>query len=154
MSEKEWLSAEEQERIVAYYQERFGLPLELFSGRKMYQGSRQRVYLVSESLVKCSVDVVSGVNVARLGAAIKPTTDFLQLQSASITRNILVLETEQAKSFIAGEELDLPEALLGEFTNGYLCVKYSGQALGCAHVKNGVLRNLLSKDRRRKLEYL
>lgn len=151
---QEWLSPEQRERIIDFYVERFGAPREIFSGRSMYLSSRQRVYLVADMLAKCSIEVVTGINVARVAAAVKPTTDFLQLHSAAIAKNVLELTTEQARKYIAGEELDESELALDRYTNGYLCLKYAGQALGCAHLKNGILSNMLAKDRRRKLEHL
>jgi len=153
-TEREWLSAEERSRVVEFFNERFGLPEKCFTRRNMYQASRQRIYLVSEDLANCSIDVVAGINLARLGAALKPTTDFLQLHSELINKNVLHLTAEQARCFVLGEEVVVGDENLREFSNGYLCLKYADQALGCAHFKNGALSNLLSKDRRRKLEYL
>ena len=149
-----FLDRDKADKIIRFYYERFGLPESVFDGYGFVQGSRQRVYLVRDDLLETSAEVVSGINVCRIGAAIKPTTDFLQLHSGKLKKNTVELGAEQAKQFIRGADLTLTGAETRNLTDGYICPTYRSFALGCAFLRGSSAKNLIARDRRREVIYL
>ncbi|MFQ5607457.1 MAG: hypothetical protein ACE5GA_05880, partial [Candidatus Zixiibacteriota bacterium] len=126
-----FVGQETAERIIRFYYDRFGLPEDVFAGCAFVQGSRQRVYLVKHDLLETSAEVVSGINVCRIGAAIKPTTDFLQLHSRRLSVNTVELNAKRARQFIRGDDLELTDIESQHLTDGYICPTYNSFALGC-----------------------
>lgn len=140
--------------IIEYFAERFGVTPEYFDDLLIYEGSRERVYMISQDMESVAEEVVSGLNIARVSAVVKPTTDFLQLLGQRITRNKVELSREQTISHLSGDDLELEEDALLEMTAGYVAISYCGTVVACGFYKEGLLRNMIAKHRRRLINHL
>ncbi|MFQ5606980.1 MAG: hypothetical protein ACE5GA_03460 [Candidatus Zixiibacteriota bacterium] len=148
------IPAEERARIVSYFSERFGISESLFDGFRFTGASHERVYMVPREMIHHPKQSSAGLNIARLGRGVKPSTNFLQMFNGSILKNRLELTRESAREFIAGDKITFESDETEKSTDGYVAVAYRGDCLGCGFLRGKVLRNMLPKSHRRRVKYL
>ncbi|MBU2496724.1 MAG: hypothetical protein KJ767_01550, partial [Nanoarchaeota archaeon] len=73
-----------------------------------------------------------------------------QLFGKHIKKNFIALDKDDAERFIRGEDLEVGEKR--DLNPGYVMVKYKEHTLGCANFKEGNLKNMISKSRRRRIK--
>ena len=110
--------------------------------------------MIDESIEVAQFAVTAGLLVARVPRFVKPSTNFLQRFENSITRCKLQLNKIQAHKYISGEDLTLKPDTNESNTNGYVAVFYDTHCVGCGFLKNGVVKNVLPKEKRLNLKYL
>ena len=93
--------------------------------------------------------VATGLLIARIETAIKPSTNFFHMFGNLVKENTIEVDKEQAKEYIEGSDLEIESDL----SPGYVLVKYKDYPLGCAHYKNKILKNHLPKSKQTKLEF-
>ena len=74
----------------------------------------------------------------------RPTTCALQVFGKYATKNVIHLDADQARSFIAGDSQILDSGALP----GYVAVFYTGEVLGCGLYSHGRLISQLPKEGR------
>ncbi len=132
---------EQRQRILAFFEERFGIPPEVFDpyelivrGRNIWIVARSPHLRQAFSLVPHTV----GLRLAReTNLGIKPTSYGLQVFGHRATKNRVQLSREQAVRFLRGEELNLEADTPPE--PGFVVVSYEGDVLGCGLYKTGGL---------------
>ena len=137
-----------------YLESRFGIDKSVFSKVKFYLGSRSRLYIVNESIEIAQYAVTAGLLVARVPKFVKPSTNFLQAFERSITKSKLQLNRTLTQKYISGEDITLDSDSSATPTNGYVAVFYDSYCLGCGFLKDGVVRNVLPKEKHLNLKFL
>jgi len=103
-----------------------------------------------------------GMQIARIGNSIKPSTNLLQLFGRHATRNVLSVTKEQAVAYAKGDDIklstqkeSLKSALPASFqvSDGYVLLKYLDFPLGCGLLKGSQIKNVLPKARRMNVKF-
>ncbi|MBI4181968.1 MAG: NOL1/NOP2/sun family putative RNA methylase [Candidatus Aenigmarchaeota archaeon] len=83
---------------------------------------------------------------------VKPSTMGLQLLGGHARKNRVNLSAEQAREYIAGEDIGLSPPPAGA-TDGYVLLTVRGLPLGCGLLQAGVVRNVLPKAMRQAIRW-
>jgi len=138
-------------KALAYLEERFGVPPEVFSGWALELRGGD-VWLTTPEALEVAVPKLRrrGIRLLRgqKGGGWKLTTAGMQHLQRHITRNVVPVTAEQAEAFIRGEDLYLPELLEG-CTPGQVAVAYRGEILGSGLLsRDGRVKNQIPSGRR------
>ncbi len=146
-----------QSRVLDYLEQRFGLDKSLFLEYSFYLGVKDRLYLGPRSdradMNGMRVATV-GLMVARADEHIKPTTNLLQVFGRRIAKSVIDLDKEKAGKFVSGEDIILTPSEIGLVSEGYVLLRYLGIPLGCGHLKDRAIKNMLPKAKRLKLRFI
>jgi len=141
--------------VLAWFEERFGIPPETFEGYSFWERGAGKVWVLAEDQRR----EPDGVDVEALGMTLvrarqehwKPTMAGVQKFGGRATRNVVELDDGRAGRFLAGEEQDLEWD--GDW--GYLIVTHGiaggVDPLGVGLYTYGTLRSQVPKGRRREL---
>ena len=135
--------------VLAWWEERFGIPRETFEGYTFWERGAGKVW-VFHGEAPSPIEVQGlGMHVLRTdGEHWKPTTNAVQRFGTAATRNVLVLEAAAAEAFVRGDDRDV--AWDGDW--GYLIVarELAGDVapLGVGLYIRGELRSQVPKGRR------
>ncbi len=154
-----------QKDILDYFENRFGIRKSLFKGFRIYADQKGRIFLCSKGLSAQSSAVSIGMQIARVGnddgwksaeptsfKRVKPSTNFLQLFGKHATKNFILFTREQAQAYARGEDIELSGKV--NATDRYVLLKYLDFPLACGMLKNKIIKNVLPKARRAKVEFL
>jgi NOL1/NOP2/fmu family ribosome biogenesis protein len=142
-----------REAVVAFWADRFGVPRGTFDGHTFWEKGAGKIWAYAG-------DAPDAVDVEALGMVAlrvrqehwKPTTDAVQRFAGEATRNVVVLDDERARRFVAGE--DQPVEWDGDW--GYLVVAHdiagATEPVGVGLYLHGELRSQVPKGRRRDVE--
>ncbi|OYT41200.1 hypothetical protein B6U80_01865 [Candidatus Pacearchaeota archaeon ex4484_26] len=155
---KKKLNRKEKRSMFLYIKERFGLGKEYFKDFDFFK-TRKAIYITTKECLNSQLfkqAETAGIAFLRPNKVLKPTTNFLQLFGKHASKNVITLSREQAERFIRGEDLELDKIKKrGDWVEpGYVIVKYQEHILGCANFKEGVLKNMIAKSRRRHIKEL
>ena len=140
--------------VLSYLETRFGLERTLFSDYGLYATSKGRIYLGPKRLVNHPRIATVGLLIARSHGAVKPSTNLLQLFGRQVKKNYVVLNKENAATFIGGSDVKAKAGEKGEATDGYVLVRYLDFSLGCGMLHGNDVKNMLPKAKRLKITYL
>ncbi len=152
-----------REQIFSYLEERFGLDGNLFRDYEFLEGVKGRVFMTTKEASKISNGVkavIVGLLFCRISEGWKTTESFsshlvklsgniTQLFGNKATKNIVRITEQDAKRFIEGIDLDISDT---NATDGYVIVKYKDYPLGIGLLKTGVIKNMIPKAKRTKIE--
>jgi len=147
-------SPQDQEKILIYFEERFGIQRQLFEDFRFYSASKGRIYIGPKNLIEKPKPVTGGILIARISRDIKPTTIFLQLFGKNATKNKIRLNKEHTIRFIQGENLDLTNNKVQDASNGYVLITYLDFPVGCGLLKGHHIRNVIPRPKLLDLEFL
>ena len=139
--------------VLAYFEERFGIPRELFSDYTLYSDHKGRIFMAPKKLVAEDIAITVGMQIGRVNGAIKPSTNFLQAFGRHAGKSILPLAKEQAIAYAKGEDIKVHTRPDG-ISDGYVLLKYLDFPLGCGLLKGDQLKNMLPKARRMQVKFL
>jgi NOL1/NOP2/fmu family ribosome biogenesis protein len=96
-----------REEVIDWWVQRFGLAPETFAGHTFWEKGAGKIWAFAD-------DMDSPAEVEGLGMTFlrtrqehwKPTTDAVQRFGREATKNVIVLDDEEAKAFLQGENLD------------------------------------------------
>ena len=138
--------------IKKYCEERFGMPPNLLQNFKLYEGTKNKIYLI-QKITEIRINPESaGLCIFRLDKTPKPTTNFLQLFGNTITKNIFQLKENELIDFCSGNDLNI-NTKKQSLEPGFIAVKYKKKIVGCAHYNMKILKNQLPKSRHCKINY-
>ena len=146
------LKKEKKEKLIEYCTERFGISEEIFEKYQLYEGSKNKIYLIKELLELRFTPESSGLCIFRFDKTPKPTTNFLQLFSAVISKNILDIDEKNLINYCKGYDLRMHPSS-NKIKPGFIAVRYNNTIVGCAHWDKITVRNQLPKSRRCKINY-
>ncbi|HWQ18936.1 MAG TPA: hypothetical protein VN455_04105 [Methanotrichaceae archaeon] len=130
--------------VIGAWQSRFGMPDEAFAGFAFYRRA-QNIWAFSDAdLPRLSYESIGIRMMSMKEKPWKPTTCALQVFGKHARRNIIVLDSEQARRFMLGESVDLE----AESEAGFVIVVFQDQVLGCGLYSKGRLVSQLPKERR------
>lgn len=135
--------------VLDFFDDRFGVPPETFEGHSFWEKGAGSVWVVSGDEPD-PIDVEAlGLRLLRTGGRHwKPTTDGVQRFGASITRNRIELDHDQARRFVRGED----QAIEWDGDWGYLVATtaMAGEStvLGVGLYTHGELASNIPKARR------
>ncbi len=124
--------------------ERFGISPSAFSGYIFFRKANS-VWAANKSILpRLSYEAI-GMRIMNLkDRPWKPTTSALQLFGQYATKNIIHLDSTDARAFMEGRTL----AVESDAKSGYVVVFYGGEVLGCGLYSRGVLTSQIPKERR------
>lgn len=137
--------------VIDMWRSRFGTPEDTFEGYSFYRKSQSIWVFSNAALPRLSYETIGLRMISLNDMPWKPTTCALQIFGRHATKNILHLNSEQAKAFMAGEsQVVTPNCELSpELGPGYVVVFYRGEVLGCGlYSREGKLISQLPKERR------
>ncbi len=143
------LDNDKKKTIVEYCYERFGIIEATFNGYKWYIGSKNRIYIGPEKIKRIDPESI-GLCIFRLDKSPKPTTNFIQLFSNKISKNIVNLNKKNTINFCGGMDLKLNTDL----DPGFVTVMYNEIALGCGHWNGQLLKNQIPKSKFCEIKFL
>jgi NOL1/NOP2/fmu family ribosome biogenesis protein len=141
-----------REAVVDWWIERFGVPEDTFDGYTLWEKGKGKVWALP-------YDLQGPVPVEALGLKLlrtrqehwKPTTDAVQRFGHAATKNMLELDEERAKRFVAGET----QAVEWEGDWGYLVVAHElgggVEPIGVGLFTHGELKSMVPKGHQRDL---
>ncbi len=141
--------------VLEWFEKRFGIPPAIFEEDSFWERGAGKVWVLAEA----AEPEPDAVDVEALGMTVlrtrqehwKPTMAGIQKFGGHATRNVLELDRQQARQFLAGEEQE-PE-WDGDW--GYLIVAHeiagAAEPLGVGLYTYGTLRSQVPKGRRREL---
>ncbi len=137
--------------VIEMWRSRFGTPDDAFECYRFYRKA-QSIWVFSDArLPHLRYETIGLRMISLKDRPWKPTTCALQIFGKYATKNILHLNPEQAKAFMAGESQSVvsdSEPDLG-LEPGYVVVFYRGEVLGCGlYARDGKLISQLPKERR------
>lgn len=124
---------------------RFGFPEGLFDGWELVEHEDDVFITTREAYEFDRLKIVrKGIRLARVFAhGIKPTTNAMQVFGRYATRNVVDLDSQQARRFVQGEELRLEAAV----EPGFVVVRHDGFAVGVGLYKQGMLKSQVPHSR-------
>ena len=146
------LKKEKKEMLIEYCEERFGISKVIFENYQLYEGSKNKIYLIKELLELRFIPESSGLCIFRFDKTPKPTTNFLQLFSADISKNILDIGKKDLINYCKGNDLQVHSSS-NKIEPGFIAIRYNNSIVGCAHWNKITVRNQLPKSRRFKINY-
>ncbi len=111
--------------------------------------NQNKIFLVTRDIEKIDLDRVRVNNIGLYFGEITTRDELrLSIEGSSIVgksaeKNILELSKEQAKSWFAGEDLEVEDT-----RTGFMIVKCKSDFLGCGKLAGGKLYNFVPKARR------
>lgn len=141
----------DQGEVIDMWRSRFGTPEDIFEGYSFYRKAHSIWVCSNTALPRLSYETIGLRMISLNDLPWKPTTCALQIFGKHATKNVLHLNSEQAKAFMAGEG----QIIISNFepntelTPGYVVVFYRGEVLGCGlYAREGKLISQLPKERR------
>jgi hypothetical protein len=131
--------------VLGYFERRFGIPLNTFSGYRLLE--RRKAYLIVrdsshlESLAGLKVQSVGLIVLRKMRHHLKPTTAALQRFGHLSTQHRFDLAADQLTALLQNGELALDLA----FSPGYVVLSAAGHVLGCALYTPGRLRSQIPR---------
>jgi NOL1/NOP2/fmu family ribosome biogenesis protein len=140
-----------REAVVGFWTDRYGLSTDAFEDYTFWEKGSGKVWAFASDLpAPADVEAVGMTFLRTRQEHWKPTTDAVQRFGREATRNVVVLEREEAIQFLAGETQDLPR-WDGDW--GYLIVAHEiaggVEPIGVGLYLYGELRSQIPKGRRR-----
>ncbi len=112
------------------------------------RGNHRKVYAYKPCDLRISDTGRRGVYFARIESdGIRLTIEGAFLVGPKATKNVVELDDERARSYLAGESVEIDENL-----HGWVIVKWRSYFLGSAKAKEGKLLNYVPKERRLRLD--
>ncbi len=136
--------------VLSFWEDRYGIPPGVFEAHRFWEKGSGKLWAFSG-------DAPEGTEVEALGITFlrvrqehwKPTTDAVQRFGRHATQNVITVDAETARRFIAGE--DQPVDWDGEW--GYLIVAHEladvREPIGVGLYLHGELRSQIPKGRQR-----
>lgn len=136
--------------VVDYWTDRFGVPAEIFADVTFWEKGAGRIWALSFDLDGPVAIEALGLPILRTRQEFwKPTTDAARRYGTAATRNVIHLDEDPARAFLAGEEQELPWD--GDW--GYLIVTHDiagePEPIGVGRYTYGSLQSMLPKGQRR-----
>lgn len=142
-----------EKEFFSYMEERFGISRSHFREFGIYSDQKGRVFMAPKKLAAEDIAITVGMQIARTGKAIKPSTNFLQAFGRHAGKGILPLAKEQAVAYARGEDIKV-HARPDGISDGYVLLKYLDFPMGCGLLKDGQIKNVLPKARRMQVKFL
>jgi NOL1/NOP2/fmu family ribosome biogenesis protein len=143
-----------REAVVDFWTGRYGLPLDTFDGHTFWEKGSGKVWAFAADLpAPADVEAVGMTFLRTRQEHWKPTTDAVQRFGREATRNVVELDAEESRAFLAGETQEL-ERWDGDW--GYLIAAHeiagAVEPIGVGLYLRGELRSQVPKGRRRDLD--
>lgn len=133
-------------RVVGYLKERFGMTESLWEDYEFYQSSRGRIHLGPSELTDRPEPDSAGCLIARVQRTVKPSSALFQLFGQHVQQEILDLDRDQTRRYLAGESLDLLPDQIADCRPGFVMLRYDGLPLACGLLRDGAqLENQLPR---------
>ena len=146
------LNGNKTKLLLEYCVKRFDMADNIFKGYKLYEGSKNKIYLVQKMANLRFIPESSGLCIFRFDKTPKPTTNFLQLFGSNIKRNILDLNKFELREYCKGNDLER-EIVTNNLEPGFIAIRYKKTIIGCAHWNQKIIKNQLPKSRRCRINY-
>jgi NOL1/NOP2/fmu family ribosome biogenesis protein len=134
----------ERSEVAALWYSRFGIPECAFDGYQFFRKA-QSVWIISDSdLPRLSYETLGMRIMSLKDRPWKPTTSALQIFGGHASKNLVHLDEEQARVFLAGGI----QPFESDSEPGYVVVFYRGEVLGCGLYSHRKLVSQIPKERR------
>ncbi len=132
------------EKIAELLIKRFGIAESAFNGYCFFRKARS-IWVMSNAILPKLRYETLGIRMMNLkDCPWKPTTAALQIFGKFASKNVVKLDLQQTRSFLAGESL----LIYIDVEPGYVVVVHRDEVLGCGLYSFGKLISQIPKDRR------
>ena len=138
--------------LIEYCVERFGISEEVFKEYQLYEGSKNKIYMIKELINLRFIPESSGLCIFRFDKTPKPTTNFLQLFGSKIKINVLDISKANLIEYCKGHDLEI-NLKKSNIEPGFIAIRYKKSVVGCAHWNKNIIKNQLPKSKRCKINY-
>ncbi|MFH1127350.1 MAG: hypothetical protein ABIG84_07465 [archaeon] len=145
------MNAKEKKEFLRQVEDLYGIDRSILKDHE-YLSNSEKVWIASRNILKGNSArlTIEGVGmlfarISKDSGSIKLTTNAIQLFGRHMTKNILVLEKEDAQKYVRGLDIS---GLQQTGCAGYVVVKSGRDYLGCGLYKDGCLKNQIPKQRR------
>jgi len=153
------LNTREKKKIIDDLKELYG-----FSGiigGALLISSKQKLYLLTKDIVmiekneekELRIDS-AGLYIGRIeNEGIRLSMEGSQLIGPHSNKHVLEIDEEHLEAWVKGEDFNLSEQEQKKISNeeGFFIIKFDNDYIGCAQIKKGNVRSLVSKERRLKV---
>ena len=146
------LNSNKTKLLLEYCVERFDMSDKIFKSYNLYEGSKNKIYLVQKLPNLRFIPESSGLCIFRFDKTPKPTTNFLQLFGSNIKRNILDINKYNLIEYCKGNDLER-DIVKNNLEPGFIAIRYKKSIIGCAHWNKKIIKNQLPKSRRCQINY-
>ncbi len=146
------LNSNKTKLLLEYCVERFDMSDKIFQNYNLYEGSKNKIYLVQKLPNLRFIPESSGLCIFRFDKTPKPTTNLLQLFGSNIKRNILDVNKYNLIEYCKGNDLER-EIVKNNLEPGFIAIRYKKSVIGCAHWNKKIIKNQLPKSRRSQINY-
>ncbi len=137
---------DEHRRILAYMEERFGIPPAVFEDYLVFRRKNTwRMLKKSKHMDKAAQLKVEAAGIKafhRIRNFIKPTTRLIQMFGRHAVKSRITLTKHALDSLVRGERLPVE----AHTENGYIILFFRGHALGLGLLVNGALQSQIPKS--------
>ena len=147
-----FLNSNKTKLLLEYCIKRFDMSDNIFKGYQLYEGSKNKIYLVRKITDLRFIPESSGLCIFRFDKTPKPTTNFLQLFGSDIKKNILDLNKFELIEYCKGSDLER-DTVKNNLEPGFIAIRYKKTIIGCAHWNQKIVKNQLPKSRRCRINY-
>lgn len=146
MEQLKILNSRERKRIQNILKEQFDSDFEL--DYEVFINPKNKIFILNKDVSMISLDEL---RINSLGLyfgveyenSIRLTIESSELIGKTAKKNVLVLDDEQAKWWLSGQDFDVDSNL-----NGFVIIKNNNEFLGCGKVAGKKLYNYVPKERR------
>ena len=130
-------------------------------GGALLISSKQKLYLLTKDIVmiekneekELRIDS-AGLYIGRIeNEGIRLSIEGSQLVGPQSDKHMLEIDEEHLEAWVKGEDFNLSEQEQKKINNeeGFFIIKFDNDYIGCAQIKKGNVRSLVSKERRLKV---
>jgi NOL1/NOP2/fmu family ribosome biogenesis protein len=159
MQKLTFLNTREKKKIINELKELYGFLGEIEGA--LLLSSKQKLYLVTKDLAliekkeeqELRIDS-AGLYIGRIEAdGIRLSIEGSQLIGPHSDKHVLEIDEEHLEHWVKGEDFMLSESEQEKISNeeGFFIIKFGNDYMGCAQIKKGNVRSLVSKERRLKV---
>lgn len=110
------------------------------------QNNKDKIFVITRDIENINLEKLrinnGGLYFAKKeNAGIRPSIEGAQLIKA--TKNIIEVSSEQTDKWMRGEDFEIK----GDY-KGYVIIKSKSEIFGCGQYKDGIVRNMVAKERR------
>ncbi len=153
------LNTREKKKIIDDLKELYG-----FSGTmegSLLTNKEQKLFLITPDISKISRDEDKELRIDAAGLyigkieinGIRLSMEGSQLIGPHASKHVLTIDEEHLEHWVKGEDFELSEQEQKKISNeeGFFIIKFGKDYIGCAQIKKGNVRSLVSKERRLKV---
>ncbi len=148
----EFLAKKEIRRILEQLEKQWGCSLEL--DYLFFRNNKNRISLMNRDFAQLDTSKLRLNSVGLYfcevmnNGEIRLSIEGSQLVGPSATKNVIPLDFDQTRKWLYGQDIEFGSAAIASLPTGFVILQHEDFFVGCGRLKNGVISNHVSKNRR------